>query len=568
MKVHLRIKPPGFLTALIREFKSRIGLNQDYLTPDSSLINQWRNIKKNAQLGTGEKEQKILFITGYGLGAHYLTIEPIIAAALKARGHEVHSLICDAAVPACELNIDGNSHPAADYIYRAGVTQSTTQRKCRACSENAKTVYPVIGIEQHSLKEFISSEEYAEAGRLASGVTVRGLRGYEYQGLNVGEQAYASILRATFRGEVEDSSSGEALARRYVMSGILTVIGYKNIIKKIGADKIVCIHGVYQTHGLAVSVANAENVPVVVMGGGGIRKDTVVVCHNETYHHQLVTEPRNIWLERELNEYERKRVLEYAEQKRTNGQGVDYLSYHPNPITSLDYLRDNFGILADRKIVSLYTNVIWDAQVVYSSNVFDDIFDWLWTSIDLLGRNENVWVIIRIHPAEAKGGVPTKQPMLPEIQKRFPSLPDNVRIIAPEDDFCSYVLAENSHLNIIYGTKMGLEIALMRKPLVICGETFSRNKGYGVDIKSKDQYAALLSQAHSFEQDTDATFEIALKYAHYFYFRRMLDLPITTTSSGQKKLRFSELSELTDEKYRGLQKVCDGIINGSAFHLE
>jgi len=317
-----------------------------------------------------------------------------------------------------------------------------------------------------------------------------------------------------------------------------------------------------------VKVANKLNIPVVVIGGGGIRKDTVVVCHNETYHHQLVNESNEVWEQFDVTASEREKTLDYALKKRNSGNGADYLSYHPNPIEDVDVLYEYCKIDRSRKIVSLYTNVIWDAQILYQGNAFRDIFDWLVLTIEEFGKNVNVWVVIRIHPAESKGGLPTNQPMLPEINNYFKTLPPNVRIIPPESDISSYTLARESIANIIYGTKMGLEIALMKKPLIVCGETFSRNKGYGIDINDKETYIRLLKDIHNynFEADAEKRFERAMKYAHFFYFRKMMDMPFNS-SSKERKLSFDALEELSENNNETLDVICRGIMQLSDFYI-
>ena len=337
-------------------------------------------------------------------------------------------------------------------------------------------------------------------------------------------------------------------------------------------DRVAVIHGIYLTHGIAAKVARNFDIPVIVIGGGGIRKDTVILCHKETYHKQLIKESNTLWEAFYLSEANKEKTLEYALKKRQAGGGADYLNYHPNPIESVEELYNSLKIDKTRPVVSLFTNVVWDAQILYSSNVFSDIFDWLFTSIEAFGKNKKVWLVIRIHPAESKGAYPTKQPILEEIYRGFKRLPDNVRIITPESDISSYTLAGESKVAIIYGTKMGLEIALMRIPLIICGETFSRGKGYGLDITSKQQYLDILKNIHTYPPMKNEDYEKALRYAYYFYFRRMIDLPFIThnvkDAGGGKTIAIDNLADLLPGRKKEIDLLCDGIIKLSPFYLK
>lgn len=577
MKIKDYIPKP--LLPLAYELKGRLYKTsvQDALKNEVlDIQKQWGKVVDNSKeminkIENSPKNSHILFVTGYGVGTHFLTVEPIVAMALYARGNKISSLYCNKSLPSCEFSMVGNDKPKALSEIRYGLTDKVICSRCNTCADNIKTTYGFLPIELHGLDKYLSEEDYKTADELSRKVKFNDFRDFSYDGVKVGEEAFASILRATFMGEVQDSPLNRYLVQRYVLSGILTSMGYERAYKDIKPDRIVCIHGIYQTHGLAVKIANKLSIPVIVLGGGGIRKDTAVVCHNETYHRQLVNEDNSVWQQFSVSEEEKKKTFEYAIKKRSNGGGADYLSYHPNPIEDVEYLYKECNIDSSRKIVSLYTNVIWDAQIIYEGNSFKDIFDWIETSIIELGKNNNIWVVTRIHPAESKGGNPTKQPMLAEIKKRFKNLPNNVRIITPESDLSSYTLANESIANIIYGTKMGLEIALMKKPLIVCGETFSRNKGYGLDVSSKEEYIDLCKNIHNYQVDVDEKLNIALQYAHYFYFRKMIDLPIETNVAGKagsgKKLKFNSLEDLSQGKDEGIDTICNGIMNLKPFYI-
>jgi hypothetical protein len=570
---------PIFLRPFAREIKFRLVKNKDEEKLRAEAVNmqsQWKKVIDNSnalikKIESTEKNEHILFVTGYGVGTHFLAVEPIVAMALYVRGCKISSLYCNKSLPSCEFNPVGNNIPKSINELEGGITDKSICFRCNKCKVNIKTTYDMLPITLIGYDKYLTKDDYKLADEIAKKVDFSSFREFCYDGVKVGEEAFASVLRATFMGEVQDTKINRFLVQRYIMSGILTSIAYERAYKDISPDRVVCIHGIYQIHGLAVKVAKKLNIPAIVLGGGGIRKDTVVVCHGETYHHQLVNEDNSVWQQFKVTKEEKKKTFEYAIKKRSNGGGADYLSYHPNPVEDKESLYRECNVDNSRKIVSLYTNVIWDAQILYEGNAFKDIFDWIETSIKELGKNNNIWVIIRIHPAESKGGNPTKQPMLQEILKRFHHLPENVRIISPESDLSSYTLAEQSSVNIIYGTKMGLEIALMKKPLIVCGETFSRNKGYGLDITSKKQYIDLCKNIHTYEVNVEEKLQIALQYAHYFYFRKMIDLPFETNLTGKagggKKLTFSSLKDIVEGKNDGLDTICNGIINLKPFYI-
>ena len=175
--------------------------------------------------------------------------------------------------------------------------------------------------------------------------------------------------------------------------------------------------------------------------------------------------------------------------------------------------------------------------------------------------------MVRIHPAESKGGFSTDQPLEEEIRNKFPNLPDHIKIISPESDISSYTLAEISKANVIYGTNMGLEIAIKGLPLVIVGECIAKGKGFSHDISSKEEYYSLIRKGFDIKLPSKNQIKLARKYAYYLFFKRWIDFTsLDTPVTGKKlsrelKLNFNSISELKQGNDTGLDLFCDGVIS-------
>lgn len=557
---------PPVMQPAVRELRYRLVGGRDVAALQDEihdLQSQWEAIVARTPPSGVEPVETgphVLFVTGFGLGTHAATREPILMMALRRRGCRISSLFCDATLPACEFNRTGNHIPDPGSLSE-GLTDEAKLATCRRCASNVRSTYSVLDIELHPYHEYVTSADL-EAARVATeGVRFEDFRSFEYEGVAVGDEVFASVLRITFRGTVEDTPLHRTLVKRYLLSGVVMARVAEAAYKALRPDRIVMAHGVYLTHGIAAKVARKLGIPVITYRGGD-RRHTFILSHNETYHRTLVTESNEPWEHVELTPEQRERTLRYTFQKQR--AGVDAFNYHPTPLEDVDNLYRTLGIDRSRPLVSLFTNVIWDAQIFYDGLAFRDILDWMRFSIQELARNKEVWAVIRVHPAEAKGALPTNQPIIGEIQKWFPQLPENVRIVPPESNLSSYTLAEQSRATIIYGTKMGLELAVRGIPVLICGETFSRNKGYGIDISSRDEYAALLARIQHLDRLDDATVERAVRYAHYLYFRRFIDFPYVymgeDKADPRKRLAFSSLADLDRGLDPKLDAICDTVM--------
>jgi len=559
---------PDKLRPALRELKYRFGKNEDLRKDEAEaadLTAQWKEIVGRSILVPDKIDERkrthILFVTGYGLGTGVWTQQPILMMSLYQRGCRVSSLYCNNALPACEFNPLGNHKPGAG-IMNAGLSNDAKLAACRRCTSNVKAVFSLLPIALYAYHQYTTDKDMQLAQKISTEVTFNEYRNFEYAGIKLGEEVFSSVLRATYRGTVEDTPINRFLVKRYLLSGVLISLILERAFLHLKPDRIIMPHGVYLTHGVANKIANKLHIPVIVYPGfGGIRKNSIMLSHKQTYHRTLVYEDNSAWDTTELTAEQRQKTLTYALSKQSGG--VDIVNYHPNPIENEEKILSTLRIDRSRALIALYTNVIWDAQIYYDGNAFENILEWMFLSIERLGKNDKVWAVIRIHPAEVKGGLPTRQPFLQEIHKHFPILPDNIRIIPPESDLSSYTLAEQSQAVVIYGTKLGLELAIRGIPVVVCGETFCRGKGFTTDITSKQQYIEFLKNIQNIKRLDKPTIERAIKYGHYLYYKRMIPFPYIKTDidTNRKQVALSNLADLDAGKDPNLDAICSSIMD-------
>ena len=195
------------------------------------------------------------------------------------------------------------------------------------------------------------------------------------------------------------------------------------------------------------------------------------------------------------------------------------------------------------------------------------MLEWLLETVEFFLKNEKYELIVRVHPAELRGTVPSNQKMVDEINKKFKKLPKNINIIGPDNPISTYSLFKLTDLAVIYGTKTGVELTAEGIPTIVAGEAWIKNKGLTYDPTDKKEYFNLLSNIENIKPMTESQTERALLYAFHFFFRRMIPVNFIKHDKYRKfklEIPLKEISENNDHD-KGLDIICNGIINGEEF---
>src|SRR5262249_5015752 len=148
--------------------------------------------------------------------------------------------------------------------------------------------------------------------------------------------------------------------------------------------------------------------------------------------------------------------------------------------------------------------------------------------------------------------------------------PPNVFLVGPEEDVSTYAACAASDASIIYGTKMGVELATLGAHCIVAGEAWIRGKGLTHDAQSKAHYFDLLGRLPFGETMPRPDRERALRYAYHFFFRRMMPLPFLQPNGkgSMFNVDIESLDALMPGADPALDTICTGILAGAPFVYE
>lgn len=508
-----------------------------------------------------DRKSKVLIGTSIGSHLPAVQVESVLAVALRLRNADVEVLLCDGILKACQM-CEPRFFPSMKHFIMHGPTKML----CDHCFKPGARCFQDIGVEVKRYSSFLSSEDYIFADATSEKIQLKEIEKFVFKGLKLGEHAKAGALRYFASATLDESDSTNLVLRRFLSSAILTAIGVTRLFENNKYDVVVFHHGIYVPQGIIGEVARRMGVRVVNWNPA-YRSNCFIFSHGDTYHHTMMNEPATNWERVEWNDSVEKKIDLYL-ASRWHGSN-DWIHFLEKPCFSKDKIIKEIGCNFSKPIVGCLTNVMWDAQLHYPANAFPNMLEWLLHTIQYFSKRQDIQLVIRVHPAEIRGSIPSRQPVVQEIRKRLQQLPPNVFLIPPESNISTYVLAEICDSVIIYATKTGVELTSVGIPVIVAGEAWVRNKGLTVDVESIKHYDSILARLPLGKRLEAETVLRAKKYAYHFFFRRMIPIKSFSSKMGWPPYHFiGNLSDLQEKSDSGLDCICDGILNGSEFVFE
>jgi hypothetical protein len=148
--------------------------------------------------------------------------------------------------------------------------------------------------------------------------------------------------------------------------------------------------------------------------------------------------------------------------------------------------------LDERPVVMLAANVLGDSLTLGRDIFASSMTEWITKTVQYFAKRTDVQMVIRVHPGEKL--VPQAKSMGTVVREALPELPGHIHVIGALDKINTYDLIEIADVGLAYTTTVGLETAMNGRPVISCGETHYRGRGFTLDPNSWNEYYAALEK--------------------------------------------------------------------------
>lgn len=428
--------------------------------------------------------------------------------------HEVEHLLAEA------LQVDGNNVSflgcsprgmmACECVDRAVHEQSGGHANfCRSCITRQGGVHQRAGFEELPMPWSAAAD--AEARRRTEGLGPEALLDLQCCGHPLRELLGPSLMRWSRSGRPPEACVPLDVMLGHAHQALIMESLIPAMLEEREIELVLVLNGLFF----------AERLLYELAGGLGIR---VVNYERSHVRNAIVVEDRQPACYLEIDN-----LLPAGWEKET----------HPRPLLD-HYLKGRasnrdastrFGTgqvgetasMRSRKQVVIFTNVCWDSAVSTRPSPFGSYLGWLEAMVALGHDRPDLDFVIRVHPGEARLDF---DPTLERTETWLAEygLPKNMTVLPAESDRSSYELMAESELGIVFVSSVGLEMACLGKPVVVCARGHYAGKGFTSEA-DPGTLSATVSDLLKLPPDPDEVSRKARSYADRLFFDAPIPFP-------------------------------------------
>lgn len=339
----------------------------------------------------------------------------------------------------------------------------------------------------------------------------RETRTWSYCGARIGPPLLSSIQRAQRLGSPDprDPSIRAQIVR--VLPKLLAWVHQAGYLLESAAPDLLYLIESNDWNGPLVDLAIHRGVDVIQLIQP-IRDDALIFKRlnqntrrfhaNSISQDVLATYVRRPWTEHE------ERALEREFSDRYGGRW--FLQSRNQPGTrakTATEIRYQLGLQPGKKIAVIFSHILWDANLFYGEDLFEDYADWLIQTVRAAAANPNLNWILKLHPANIwKRAFDSDTEELAELtvlrQNGLLPLPDHVKLLPPETDVSALSLFQSIDYGVTVRGTAGLELPCFGVPTLTAGTGRYSGLGFTRDFATKEDYLRGLVRLHEAPQMT------------------------------------------------------------------
>jgi len=513
---------------------------------------------------------KVLWPTLFNQDPTWWAHDGVLISALRIRGVEIIPTMCDKLQSDQCMIYSGVWQDS----FKAGFKERR-KKLCEQCVKYDEQLWDALQIKPVRLSGFLDIHTRTHIWDKAKKIVSSDWEDYYYNDFPLGQEVYKAVTNNNLQGDIKISWRQEAdeLALHHIFNIFALMEVYETFFKKYRPDRVMGNGGYYYQWGIVNYLCQKKGIPYYRYYPTGLQAmswnyalNTTEIVHLQPAWDSWLKQP---WTEQKKNrvvgDLKLRGLLVQAMQEETEKARIHKIALDKN-------------ISLTKPTVLAFTGVVWDANTNIKSKAFDNMYVWLWKTMEWFRQHSNFQLIIRVHPAEniVPDMAPNERSFFEnELEAQNILVPDNVIIISRTDKVQTYDIMHLAQVGMTYMSTTGLEFSCLGKPLIAIGPVHYAGKGFTFDPESQTDYLNMLEPllTNWTTEKREAYQEKAMKYWYLYAFHSSVVTGLFETkqkdwisfkrgidvfSSFPKKL---DISDLLPGANAQIDYYCDAIIN-------
>lgn len=472
--------------------------------------------------------------------------EMTILHALKLRGADVKYVLCDGLYTDCDVF-------GAAYNPRR-------QESCKYCQEFVAKFVQGIGMPFEWLGNYLTQNDFKEANEWIDNLSVTDYQTATYQDCKLGEWVESS-LHTHFRMPDLDLSLPQIQEGycNYLYSGLVAYFGLSRLLDEYKPDILFLFNGRMSSTRIALELARKLEIRVIVHERGFLSESLSLFENVTSLSLYPFTRLWKDWSNIPLNKVELEEIGHYI-TGRQYGKNLNWRAFSPPP-QNIDKLLGDLYLNATRPVWVLFTST--DDEVVVAKDwesLFHRQIDWIQKTVEYISHHPEIDLVIRVHPntAGSKAGGDNVQ-QFQQMDNLRQHLPQNVRMVMPDDPISSYSLMDIATLGLVFNSTTGLEMACKGKQVIVAAGCSFSDAPYVKTVQAVEEYEKMLDAM--LQLPLMATYSeiqrMAYRHAYGIFFRLNIPFPLVKMPNPHNGiLAYTSIDQLLPGLEHNLDRAC------------
>ncbi|MGA7192600.1 MAG: hypothetical protein WBW94_03140 [Anaerolineales bacterium] len=394
-------------------------------------------------------------------------------------------------------------------------------------------------------------------------LSVEEMMHFAWEGIPLGKLCLPGLRWILRVHHLNNDENTRYLLREYILSAWNVAQKFSKLLDETKPRAVVVFNGQFFPEATARYVAQQRGIRVITHEVG-LQPASAFFTDGEATAY-----PIHIPDEFELNDAQNAKLDAYL-AKRFQGDftmaGIKFWADMKGPDESFLNRAAHF-----KQIVPVFTNVIFDTSQPHANTVFSDMFGWLDVLLKIIQSHPETLFVIRAHPDETRTRKESRETVQDWVEANGVDKLENVVFVAPKETLSSYELIQRSKFVMVYNSTIGLEAALMGKPVLCAGKArFTQYPTVFFPQTVAEQRSKMEEFLASETIDVPLEFKRnARRFLYYQLFRTSLpfgDFLEPSVRTTQTRLKSFELEELLESS--AIKIILNGVLDNKDFLLE